>query len=1008
MSIPVREHIATRTDDNDDFSAKRSTYYNHLIELFRSIDEGDPSIGLPPYNGGLFDPRRTPILERSHLSDAVLAPVIDALSRHDEHGQKRRINYRDLSVRHLGSIYEQLLENEVSEHDGEVIVGGDGDARHGSGTYYTPEAPVQLIIHKAVGPLVSERLSAFQAKADELASDTRAKKERVSELHRLDPALRILEIKVCDPAMGSGHFLVSLVDYLADHVLDAMAESEAFVTWATYTSPLADVIADTRQHILEQAQAGGWPVEEAQLEDRLIVRRMILKRVIYGVDKNPMAVELAKVSLWLHTFTVGAPLSFLEHHLRCGDSICGEWIREVEDELAAQGNMFLAPSVAKAKNTAKKMAAIERLTDADIMQVKESSSFFDSVEEATRPLSRFLNFVHALRWLNKRDKASKKAIQELLDGQHGDPVKVVGNDNKPPKDETARNLLEEALSLANAEHFLHWEVAFPGVWDDWESTETKGGFDAVIGNPPYVRQELIKNAKDFLKHRYQSFDGAADLYVYFYEQGLRLLRPGGRLSLIVTNKWMRAGYAGKLRKLFAEEAWMESVVDFGHAKQIFPHADVFPCVVVARRPAKIEPSPATTRVCIVNRDELQMDALIEQVEGEEFEIPRARLRNEGWNLEPVEVLSLIEKINNLGEPLTAFAGAKPFRGVVTGFNDAFLIDTPTRDKIIRKDGRSAEIIKPFFRGQDVGRWTADWAGLWMIFTRRGVDISLYPAVEEHLAKFRHKLEPKPKNWAPSDKNEKWEGRKEGVYKWYEIQDSIDYWMEFDKPKIIYQEIQFHPSYCYEEDKFLGNNKIFFLPSSDLYLLGVLNTPLIWWFNWRYLPHMKDEALSPVGFKMETLPIAKPSRELRSKIETKVSRLVEITKQIRTTQSQIGDWLGVEFGVSKPGRALQETASLSSDEFVAEVRKARGTSNKLTPAALAELRQAFADTIEPARQLRIEANALEHGISDLVNEAYGLTNEEVELMWQTAPPRMPLQSPLAATKDHEDESSEETP
>src|SRR6185503_16065059 len=133
---------------------------------------------------------------------------------------------------------------------------------------------------------------------------------------------------------------------------------------------------------------------------------------------------------------------------------------------------------------------------------------------------------------------------------------------------------------------------------------------------------------------------------------------------------------------------------------------------------------------------------------------------------------------------------------------------------------------------------------------------------DHLAKYREQLEPKPVDW----KGSIWPGRKGGSYQWFEIQDSIDYWREFKKPKIVYQEIQFHPSYAFDTNGYFGNNKTFFITSEDLYLLAVLNSPLMWWYNWRYLPHRKDEALSPVGFLMEDLPIAEPTPAVREATE----------------------------------------------------------------------------------------------------------------------------------------------
>jgi type II restriction/modification system DNA methylase subunit YeeA len=197
-----------------------------------------------------------------------------------------------------------------------------------------------LIIDKTIGPFVEERLATFRAEAGKLADDGRSKEIRLALLGGYDPARAILGLKICDPAMGSGHFLVSLVDWLADKVLSAMEEAEQTVTWADslYQSPLAAEISKIRTDIIQHSIENNWPYVDEHLQDRHIVRRMVLKRCVYGVDKNPLAVELAKVALWLHTFTVGAPLSFLDHHLRCGNSLFGAWVRPAMDRLVEWGS----------------------------------------------------------------------------------------------------------------------------------------------------------------------------------------------------------------------------------------------------------------------------------------------------------------------------------------------------------------------------------------------------------------------------------------------------------------------------------------------------------------------------------------------------------------------------------------------------------------------------------------------------------------------------------------------
>ncbi|MGE5191833.1 MAG: Eco57I restriction-modification methylase domain-containing protein [Deltaproteobacteria bacterium] len=524
---------------------------------------------------------------------------------------------------------------------------------------------------------------------------------------------------------------------------------------------------------------------------------------------------------------------------------------------------------------------------------------------------------------------------------------------------------------------FNWQAAFPEVF-------RQGGFDVVVANPPYVRQEWLSEYKPYLESAYKAYHGMADLYVYFYELGLRVLRPGGLLSFIVTNKWMKSGYGEPLRRLFSEEAWVESVVDFGHAKQIFEDADVFPSIIVARKPTGA-PKPTTARLCTIPRAQLRIDDLSRQIAAEGVELPLAQLSADNWQLEAGGVTKLMAKIRAAGVPLSEFAGAKPYRGVVTGCNDAFLIDSATKQALLSADPQCAEIIMPFLRGQDVDRWASDWQGQWMIFARRGIDIERYPSVKKHLARFRQQLEPKPAGWDGGE----WPGRKAGRYQWFEIQDPIDYWREFGKPKIVYQEIQFHPSYAKDDAGRFGNNKTFFIASGDLYLLAVLNSPLLWWHNWRYLPHMKDEALSPVGFLMESLPVAQPPNDLRATVEAAVKRVIEITGAHHRMRRALLDWLRVEHAVEKPSLKLQAPTELDSDAFVAEVRRIRGKKNPLTGAALKSLRDEHARTIEPARARDAEGLQLERRLSDLVNEAYGLTPDEVALMWETAPPRMPF-------------------
>ena len=450
----VRDDVGRRKEQGDVFSNTVARYWSAIRDLCRIIDEGDASIGLPPYNGGLFDQKHASLLSNIRLSDQVVSNVIYALSFDTSSESRGYINYRNLSVEQLGSIYERLLELELVQKEGGIDVRLNVFARKGSGSYYTPDALVSLIIKETVGPLVEER-----------------------------SAEQILNLKICDPAMGSGHFLTSLVDYLSDRVIEAMA--------AVDVSPLAVLIEDMRETIMANAEKGGWRIDAERLDDRHIVRRMVLKRCVYGVDKNPMAVELAKVSLWLHTFTAGAPLSFLDHHLRCGDSLFGGWVNKAMDDADP---LFLRGPISEAARTAEKMQSIEELTDAEIEETDRSAALFADMQAGTQPLADFLSLVHAFAWLNLQDKEDKIALQNFLSSRLGDPVAIAAGALAPKTDvpdfERFARLFAQARALMEEERFLNWQVAFPGIWQDWEGPTLRGGFDAVIGNPPWDRIKL--------------------------------------------------------------------------------------------------------------------------------------------------------------------------------------------------------------------------------------------------------------------------------------------------------------------------------------------------------------------------------------------------------------------------------------------------------------------------------------------------------------------------------------
>jgi len=381
-----------------------------------------------------------------------------------------------------------------------------------------------------------------------------------------------------------------------------------------------------------------------------------------------------------------------------------------------------------------------------------------------------------------------------------------------------------------------WEREFAGILQ-------RGGFDAVIGNPPYVRQETLgQEFKGYAKQHYAVYHGVADLYTYFIEKGVSLLGAGGQFGYIVANKWLRANY-GKPLRAWLKERRIEEIVDFGDLP-VFQGATTYPCIirVSAGKPHRTFP--------VTNVVSLDFPDLSGYVEESGYPVRQTDLDDEGWSLVDEKTGDLLGKIRGAGVPLGEYVQGKIYRGVLTGLNKAFVIDAEIRDRLIAEDSKSAEVIKPFLAGRDVKRYAPLEPDKFLIFTRRGIKISDYPAIRDYLRQFRKELMPKPDGW----KGGKWPGRKPGPYQWYEIQDTIGYYEEFEKPKIIYPEICSQPEFTFDLEGKYANNKCFIISKADPYLLGLLNSKLTAFLYEMILPKLRGGFFMPAAVILETFPI----------------------------------------------------------------------------------------------------------------------------------------------------------
>ncbi|MHB8995563.1 MAG: Eco57I restriction-modification methylase domain-containing protein [Armatimonadota bacterium] len=436
------------------------TLWPKLKALFGVIDRGHAGLGVPAYNGGLFDPQKHPFLERYELADQHVAQVTDLLARTPEGGF---VDYRDLGVRHLGSIYEGLLEYKLAratepmvvvrrdgqdkwvpvsavgemrpeqEHcdAGELYLVTDKGERKATGSYYTPQFIVEYIVENTVGPLVDK------CKAPE----------------------DILKLKVLDPAMGSGHFLVEVTDFLARKLLEKGGHKGI---------ALADDESDLSR-----------------------LKRLVVERCIYGVDLNPLAVELAKLSLWLDTVAKGQPLSFLDHHLRCGNSLIGARVADVPRMppfFVRRGAVAdtLFDEAAFAEHADGLVGGTERMlalpsTDREAVQ-RKGQLLREMDEQHRRPYREIADLWCSRHFGNEYDAHRYNSLVGLLQR------------NAPPVSHEEKTALARSRELAEQYRFFHWELEFPDVFfDEHGRTKPEAGFEAVVGNPPWERMKLQEN-----------------------------------------------------------------------------------------------------------------------------------------------------------------------------------------------------------------------------------------------------------------------------------------------------------------------------------------------------------------------------------------------------------------------------------------------------------------------------------------------------------------------------------
>ena len=532
-------------------------------------------------------------------------------------------------------------------------------------------------------------------------------------------------------------------------------------------------------------------------------KRHAIQNCLYGVDIDPGAVEIAKLRLWLSLVVDEEDVKQIKP------------LPNLDFRIVAGNSLMRFPFKSQRLNAIEKLKAL----------------FFEET-----------------------DHTRKVALKQEIDR-------------------------ELAACFASSRKSLGYEVDFDFEIYFSEVFDRSGGFDVVIANPPYVRQEKIKELKPALKAvGYECFNGAADLLVYFYERGVKLLRLGGAIALITSNKFYRAGYGAALRGFLPRELTLHRLIDFGDAP-------VFEAIAYASILSGTRYAPPKDAAALGYTWEQGLSfERIPQIMAERGQkILQSELKSDGWRLESPAVLRLFGKLRGAGQPLGDYVDGRFYRGVLTGLNEAFVVDLATRDRLIREHKSSAAILKPFLRGRDVKRWRAEFAEQYLIKIESSENqnrpwsekrpkeaeenfANSYPAIYRHFQSLREiKLE-KPDARGCRNKLEQLQRRDDQGRFYWELRSCV-YWREFEEKKIVIPAIANDVEYAADYEQHFSNDKTSICITSDPnYLLGLLNSKVLWWF-------IRQTAASKQGgfyeFKpmyVSALPIPAASPEKKKAVE----------------------------------------------------------------------------------------------------------------------------------------------
>ncbi|EOI8748364.1 class I SAM-dependent DNA methyltransferase, partial [Campylobacter jejuni] len=749
------------------------------------------------------------------------------------------------------------------------------------GSFYTPSFITSYMCKESITKVVLDK---FNAQFDLDAKDISELRKSLRKEDKKAQKELLNSIKICDPAVGSGHFLVSALNVMLSIYDELNLFDEEF-----YLEVQNDEILITgRKGEFIEYKRPSTPKDKAHLiqQELFHTKKDIIENNLFGVDINPNSCEITKLRLWIellkHSFYQNfddenyhdlKTLPNIDINIKCGNSLVSYF------ETGKSLNHY--------PNIKERMSKYKRI----VKDYKEG--FYTDKSHINQEIKNlkisFKNFCFADKFKkemksfnDKCEKYSKKYGNFLAVDDENLKFFVSANltlfdfDEKEAAKEFA-NLKKEYDSIFNLEsnHPFEWRFEFPEILDDDGNFK---GFDLIIGNPPYIRQEELKELKPHLAKNYKVYKGTSDIYTYFYELGFNVLKDNGVLSYITSNKYTRAGYGEALREFLLKNVKFLEYTDLNGIK-VFDSATVDTSILCFE---KSKSKDNKFKYLALSNEILKTCAYNIGLYKDFAEFSQNSLSKESFTFSDENTSALKAKIERIGTPLKEWYGLNIYRGILTGYNEAFIITTEKRNEILAncKDEaekeRTAKLIRKMLRGRDIKRYSYEWAGLWVIgtFPSLKIDIEQYPALKQYLSQFLPRIEQSGEKGC----------RKKTSNKWFETQDNIAYYEEFEKEKIVYPETTQGAYFVYDNKGIFLEKTAFFIVCENLkYLLGLLSSNLITYYYKNFSQGCK---LGTKGYQynkhaLENLPIPK----INSKNQNIVDELINLVDEILKAKEQ---------------------------------------------------------------------------------------------------------------------------